>query len=233
MATEDGFKRIDEIRIGDKVWSYNVETGEKSLKKVKQVFVKESNEILHLETIESEIDATTNHPFYVTGKGWVAAGDLVVGDEVHTLNGDTDTVTGFKLAKLDKPISVYNLEIEDFQTYFVEDLLVHNYSLLEKLKKKGFPVPKGEGPFHGHHILPKVGLGIEQKDLLAIGQEILRGVGIDPIHGQENLVIAGYGNGVHSTARVLELVASLCLVRGDRDLVIAVLSKYGKMAQEE
>jgi hypothetical protein len=128
VATEDGFKRIDEIQAGDRVWSYNVETGEKSLKEVSQVFVKESNEMLHLETTEGRIDATTNHPFYVTGKGWVAAGDLVVGDEVHTLDGDTGTVTGFKFEKLDKSIVVYNLEVADFQSYFVgsEGILVHN-----------------------------------------------------------------------------------------------------------
>jgi hypothetical protein len=127
VATETGFKRIDEIQVGDMIWSYNVETGEKSLKEVKQVFVKKSDELLHLETTEGEIDATINHPFYVTGKGWVAAGDLVVGDEVHTLDGDAGTVTGFKIEKLDKPLSVYNLEVKDFQSYFVGDgVLVHN-----------------------------------------------------------------------------------------------------------
>jgi hypothetical protein len=129
VATETGFKRIDEIQVGDKVWSYNVEIGEKSLKEVKQVFVKESNEILHIETTEGEIDATTNHPFYVIGKGWVVAGDLVVDDEVHTLDGDTDTVTGLKFEKTNESIPVYNIEIEDFQSYFVGNgVLVHNAS---------------------------------------------------------------------------------------------------------
>jgi hypothetical protein len=127
VATETGFKRIDEIQVGDMVWSYNVETREKSLKEVKQVFVKESDELLHLETTEGEIDATTNHPFYVTGKGWVAAGDLVIGDEVHTLDGDTSTVMCLKFEKLDKPIPVYKLEVADFHSYFVGDgVLVHN-----------------------------------------------------------------------------------------------------------
>jgi hypothetical protein len=127
VAIEDGFKRIDEIQAEDRVWSYNVETSEKKLKRVKQIFVKESDEILHLEASEGEIDATTNHPFYVIGKGWVAAGDLVVGDEVHTLNNNTGTITGFKFEKLDKPISVYNIEVEDFHSYFVGNgVLVHN-----------------------------------------------------------------------------------------------------------
>ncbi len=127
VAAEDGFKRIDEIQVGDRVWSYNVETGEKKLKEVKQVFVEESNEILHLETTKGRINATTNHPLYVTGKGWVAAGDLVVDNEIHTLDGTTGTVTGFRLEKTDQPVLVYNLEVEDFQSYFVGGgVLVHN-----------------------------------------------------------------------------------------------------------
>ena len=32
VAVEDGQKRIDEIEVGDKVWAYNVETGETELK---------------------------------------------------------------------------------------------------------------------------------------------------------------------------------------------------------
>ena len=73
MATETGFKRIDEIRAGDRVWSYNVETGERALKKVKEVPVRENDELLHIETSRGAVDATTSHPFYVVGRGWGAA----------------------------------------------------------------------------------------------------------------------------------------------------------------
>ena len=127
VATESGFKRIDEVRSGDRVWSYNVETGELALKVVKEVFVRENDELLHIETSRGAIDATTNHPFYVVGKGWVAAGDLAVGDCIHAISGDAGVVTGLELEKLDKPISVYNLDVEGFHSYFVTGgVLVHN-----------------------------------------------------------------------------------------------------------
>ena len=75
------------------------------------------------------IDTTTNHPFYVIGKGWVAAGDLAVGDEVFNLDGTTSTILGSEIEVLDEPILVYNLEVEDFHSYFVGcvPVLVHNY----------------------------------------------------------------------------------------------------------
>ena len=78
MATKDGYKRIDEIEVGDFVWAYHAETGETELKEVLQVFVRQNNEILHLEMTVGNIDTTTNHPFYVIDKGWVAAGDLTM-----------------------------------------------------------------------------------------------------------------------------------------------------------
>ena len=60
---EAGFKRIDEVRSGDRVWSYNVETGELALKAVKEVFVRENDELLHVELGSDDVDATTSHPF--------------------------------------------------------------------------------------------------------------------------------------------------------------------------
>jgi hypothetical protein len=63
----------------------------------------------------------------VLSKGWIAAEDLVAGDEVHTLKGDAGTVVGLKFEKLDKPVPVYNIEVEDFHSYFVGGgVLVHN-----------------------------------------------------------------------------------------------------------
>ena len=138
VAAENGQKRIDEIEIGDKVWAFNVETRESELKTVTKVYVHSVDEILRLYTDEGDIDTTANHPFYVVGKGWVAAGDLVVGDEVYNLDETASAILGLEIEILDEPVLVYNLEVEDFHSYFVGcvPVLVHNKC-------------------HGHHSDPK------------------------------------------------------------------------------
>ena len=129
VAAENGQKRIDEIEVGDKVWAFNVETRESELKTVTKVYVHSGDEILRLYTDEGDIDTTANHPFYVIGKGWVAAGDLVVGDEVYNLDETASAILGLEIEILDEPVLVYNLEVEDFHSYFVGcvPVLVHNY----------------------------------------------------------------------------------------------------------
>ena len=108
--------------------SDNCFTGETALKEVLTVYVHEVDDILHLYTSCGDIDTTTNHPFYVIDRGWVAAGDLVEGDEIYLLDGSTAVITGSELEKLTEPIKVYNFEVEDFHTYFVGEssVLVHN-----------------------------------------------------------------------------------------------------------
>ena len=81
-------------------------------------------------TIENgtKIDTTENHPFYVEGKGWTAAAELKSGDVLHTKDGETETVSGVEVEKLEEAVKVYNLEVEDSHTYYVsvDRVLVHN-----------------------------------------------------------------------------------------------------------
>ena len=130
VYTSDGLVCIEDVEVGDSVWAYNSETGETELKEVLNVWVKETDEILHVSASDGEtIDTTTNHPFYVDGKGWVAAGDLEVGDTLVTVDGDEVEVSDVEVEKLAEPILVYNLDVADFDTYFVGEhgALVHNY----------------------------------------------------------------------------------------------------------
>lgn len=144
VYTDDGLVCIEEVNVGDEVWAYNPETGEIELKEVLNVWVKETDEILHVSTSDGEtINTTTNHPFYVEDKGWVAAGDLEIGDTLVTSDGDTVEVADIEIEKLAEPILVYNLEIEDFHTYFVGEygVLVHNSCYNPKVDEAVKQVP--------------------------------------------------------------------------------------------
>ena len=74
------------------------------------------------------ITCTTEHPFYVHGKGWVAAQKLRVGNKIELQDGEDAYVDAVKYEKLAVPIQVYNFEVDEFHTYFVGGtcVLVHN-----------------------------------------------------------------------------------------------------------
>ena len=67
----------------------------------------------------------------------MAAGNLAVGDGIQAISGDARIVTGLVLEKLDKPISVYNLDVEDFHSYFVgSGVMVHKVVNPETLREQ-------------------------------------------------------------------------------------------------
>ena len=83
-----------------------------------------------------EIVTTETHPFYVNDRGFVKAGELIVGDELLDVNGNVLLVENFDVELTDKPVKVYNFQVEDFHTYHVGEIgvWVHNASC--KVNKK-------------------------------------------------------------------------------------------------
>ena len=109
-----------------------------------------------------------------------AAGDLIAGDELYLESGDTAVVTGSELEKLEEPIRVYNLEVADYNTYFVGDyaVLVHNYPDGEKTKGGSFrDVNASRGPDEVGHHMPQnaydktIGLSRDDAPALLMSQE--------------------------------------------------------------
>jgi RHS repeat-associated protein len=128
VDTQSGQKTIENIQVGDVVYSENSETGEKEYKKVKQTFVHEVDTLVEVSIGNTKLDTTEGHKFWVVGKGWVEAKDLKEGEKVLEASGKEVTITSVKVEKLKHKVKVYNFEVEDFHTYFVSDLdiLVHN-----------------------------------------------------------------------------------------------------------
>ncbi|MGG7551316.1 DUF6443 domain-containing protein [Chryseobacterium arthrosphaerae] len=125
VAIEKGSKKIEDIKEGDLVWSYNEETGKKELKKVVELSRNTSSSLVKISLNSTEITCTPEHPFYVNGS-WVEAKDLTQGMLLTTLDGKTSPVESIKF--LDEKVKVYNFEVEGNHNYYVSEkgILVHN-----------------------------------------------------------------------------------------------------------
>ena len=128
VLSSAGIVPIETIRVGDKVWAENPETGQKELKEVVQTFVNETEHLVHVFVNGEEIITTPEHPFYSPVKGWTAACKLRAGDILVSVNGEYVVVEKIQHEILETPITVYNFEVEDFHTYYVgrDSILVHN-----------------------------------------------------------------------------------------------------------
>ena len=128
IMTLNGFKQIEDVCIGDMVYSQNADTGENGLKKVVRTFVNQTNNLVYLQIAGDEIVTTSEHPFYVMEKGWVNAYQLKIGDKLIQQSGKIIILEDVHYQTLEDPIIVYNFEVEDWHTYYVSNcsVLVHN-----------------------------------------------------------------------------------------------------------
>lgn len=132
IATAGGAVAIENIAVGDMVWSYDYKTGEKSLKPVTATSVRETDKIIAIEFGNETIVTTPEHPFYVVNDeqyhGYTAAKHLSVGDCIQTADGGYLEITAIEQQTLDEPITVHNFTVDDNHSYYVgeNELLVHN-----------------------------------------------------------------------------------------------------------
>ena len=125
INTAVGLKNIEDIKVGDKVWSYNELTGETGLQEIVRTMVRESDHTIELYTEEEIIETTAEHPF-LTENGWKDAAELQTGDRIKSRNEEDIEIKDVKFSY--KPRKVYNFEVSNWHTYFVGALqwLVHN-----------------------------------------------------------------------------------------------------------
>lgn len=128
ILTNDGYKNIEEIRIGDYVYAMNLDTNTKELRRVLKTYENIAYETYSITIGNHTVEATGKHSFYVVDKGWVRAFDLKVGDKLNSLNNKDSIITDIKINKFDKYIYVYNLEVDELHNYLItdDDYLVHN-----------------------------------------------------------------------------------------------------------
>ncbi|MEV6039668.1 polymorphic toxin-type HINT domain-containing protein [Nonomuraea sp. NPDC052116] len=128
VDTEDGPRRIEDIRVGDRVWSADPTTGRRTLRKVARLFHRSVDSLVRITTAGGTLSATDGHRFWVQGRGWTPAEDLRPGDALQNPSGAAERVQAVSAA--DGPVDVYNFEVETDHTYYVyagsTPVLVHN-----------------------------------------------------------------------------------------------------------
>lgn len=139
-----GWLKIEYIHPGDVVLSRCEKTGQLAYKKVISRIEAQKDDVYFVDYRSSNgeeeyIEVTSEHPFWVKQKGWVAVKDLQEGDILISCNfeGERDahyapdfvippslrpelweaTVTGVT-EDIGRMRTVYNFEVEDFHTYF-------------------------------------------------------------------------------------------------------------------
>ena len=128
VKTENGFKNIEDIKIGDKVYSYNLENSELELKTVTHLIRSTTIDTYKVTIGGKTVEMSPKHQIYVIDKGWLRAYDMEIGDKMLSLDNEKIEVTNIEYIKYDKPIKTYNLTVDGNSNYFVTDIqvLVHN-----------------------------------------------------------------------------------------------------------
>jgi hypothetical protein len=129
VATADGLRGIESIRKGERVWARDLDTGALELKPVTATFVRADAPIIDVELLagaflSERLSVTPGHRFWIEDGGWTPAASLASAPV-----GSFDSpVSASALSSRGDITTVYNLEVEDFHSYFVgrAGALVHN-----------------------------------------------------------------------------------------------------------
>ncbi len=125
VSTREGVTPIEELKVGDKVMSYDLTSG-KIVESIVSKTYKSMSDNYYI--INERVKVTAEHPFYVVGGAakdgsWVKVKDLKVG---MTLFDGKRVVLINTVRLANEPAEVYNLQVDGYSNYFAEGILVHN-----------------------------------------------------------------------------------------------------------
>lgn len=131
VLTSSGRVAIEDVHVGDEVVAADPGSGTVAPHKVVRLVATPHRTTVTVVT-ESDggttdaVGVTPDHPFWVDGRGWIAAGVLASGDALLGPDGQRVIVRSIDSRSDDE--TVFNFEVETAHTYFVGavPVLVHN-----------------------------------------------------------------------------------------------------------
>lgn len=123
ISMADGsYKNIEEIVVGDLVYSYDLSQKKLVSNEITQTFV-HSTQGYYL--INNSLKVTGNHKIYSESENdWIRADALERGDTLMGKNNKTIKVDDIKF--INESLKVFNFEVGSPHNYFADDVLVHN-----------------------------------------------------------------------------------------------------------
>lgn len=126
MLTVDGWIAINNLKIGDLILAADERDSSIVPASIEQLYSTQVHRVLLLYIGNEVIKCTDEHPFFVSGKGWIKAGEIVPGDGFLTLEGEVVLVDCKEVSL--SPVRVYNMTVSSPHTFFVSrtGVLTHN-----------------------------------------------------------------------------------------------------------
>ncbi len=124
-------KNIEDIEVGDLVIANDLTTGELMPASVIKLYHHTPSEMTdYYLIINDDLKVTPNHPMYINGK-WQHIGDAKVGDVLLGMDGSDVIITSMEVVF--EKVPTYNLEVEEYHTYFANGVLVHNRKIIRTI----------------------------------------------------------------------------------------------------
>jgi len=142
VETAEGKKKIEEIEVGDRVLSWDQETGKRVFQPVLRLFRNVTEQVVTVRVVPQwrgrgerhsvgessaeegeesdraqEIRCTPGHPWWVIGKGWTYAGHLMPGDKL--LGSDGSSLFVESATCVAEQAETFNFEVASTHCYFV------------------------------------------------------------------------------------------------------------------
>lgn len=126
IHTSTGYKNVEAFKPGDEITTYDVVSKKITSGNVNKIHSAKVSSIVELVfDNKTALKTTKQHPYYVEGKGWTLAKDLIKNDVCLDRDGNYIKVIEIKVAKGE--YEVFNLHnVIPNHTFFANDVLVHN-----------------------------------------------------------------------------------------------------------
>src|SRR5262249_39820720 len=129
-------KPIEAMEPGDWVWAWDHRSNRAVKRRVTRLFRHARKPVVDVRCVDDrgrsiDVACTTEHPFWVVGRGWVPAAKLPLQARLQSLESDLEIRVVLVEHRAERK-EVFNFEVEGLHNYFVgaAGILVHNMSEL-------------------------------------------------------------------------------------------------------